>query len=487
MPADPSAALGGPDAAADPSAALGDQHAAADSDDENGREDANKDEAYKRKQKVYAETAISDDERRDFPSIFSEEVDEIIDILKREGKREQYQKLQRDLRNCRDCWINIQFAEEDCNIAKRIMDENKIFDKNKVYKDEITSDKIRLIRRQQPGETDDYYADQIAGYVQLLDDMYRKALEIGYKNLDYHTNKYRAGFNATNENDNFKPYFALELMYELIELRKQDLFKEYNTNVVKKVTHSRYTENSFAIFPYKKRLSDLLKNQCRKSDLINWKSVIESEYKLHRHNPNPMEKSLEDDSITDVTTYKKNISRKQMMDFYEYMMADYDERKQNKANPKRAEMLRLAFKLFDREEEISLPDDPKVTLKDMGVMIDDIIGAKTGYSIGLANSIRLIPDRILNQGKEGTTLKKIGNAIGITSRAPISQEDRDAHARRAAEREERNRTHNWMGFRRAPSGPITDPNVLRSTPGTTLGGKKTKFKKVIKFKTRKRR
>ena len=470
----------------DPTAAIyPDASVATGSDDDDDDEAASNEQ-----QRKYGEDPITDDDRQDYPSIFTDEVDEIIDILTGKGKYEQINKLRRDLRNCRDWHHAVDREQENCELAKQIMDQNKIFEKTKGYKNEISIDKIKMIKPKHGNETDDEYERRMAEDAKLLDEKYEEALKIGYKNTDYHTNKYRAGYNATTVDDNFKPYFALELMYELIEMQKKAYEKEYNKHVVKKVKHSRYRENSFAIFPYKRRLSDLLTNQCRKSDLINWKSVIESEYKLHRHNPNPMEKSLEDDYMTDAVTYKKNISRKQMMDFYLYMNADLDERRQNKANSKRAEMLRLAFKYFDREELLNLEGDPLVTLTQMGELIDEIIGTKSGYSISLANSIRLIPDRILNQGKEGTTLKKIGNAIGITSRSPISREDQDAAAIRAGEREERNRTHNFFGFRRSsayPNASDTPGNFTRANSGTTtLGGKKTKFKKVIKFKTRKR-
>jgi hypothetical protein len=160
-------------------------------------------------------------------------------------------------------------------------------------------------------------------------------------------------------------------------------------------------------------------------------------------------------------------------------------------------------------------------------LIDKIIGTKSGYSISFANAIRMIPDRFWNQGKEGTTLKNIGNAIGITSRLPVSREDLDAHAHafalRAAERVglvDQLNPRNFFGFRTTAADPnapsaatlidrfknLSEPvgarlrerfknvvsesaaGTLKNTnAGTSLGGKKTKFKKVIKFRTRKRR
>ena len=483
------AAAAGVDPAAAAAAAAGvDTAAPVESDDED------MDEQHRLRQKDYAETPINEQERQDYPSIFSDEVDEIIDILSNEGKIEQYQKLQRDLRNCRDTLQNINGHQFLCDLAKKIMDKNVTYERNKNYQDEVTKETLKTLIPKRDDEDDASYESEIEQHFAVIDNAYKEALKIGYKNTDYFTNKYRAGTNATNANDNFKPYFALELMYELLELEKQELEKIYNKHVVKKVKHSEYTENTFAIFPYKRRLHDLLTNQCRKSDLINWKSVLESEYKLHRHNPNERKKRLEADYLSGVLTYKRNIARKHMMEFYDYINVD-DDRKGLSGSKGKAEMLRLYFKYFNRNDVLTLGDSSNVVdLEDMAVLIDDIIGVKSGYSISLANSIRLIPDRIMNQGKEGTTLKRFGNALGITSRAPISSEDQDAAAARAGERQEYNRTHNFLGFRRSeadPNAPAPQGTLKRffglGRAPSGPGGKMTKQKKRIKFKTRKRR
>ena len=261
-----------------------------------------------------------------------------------------------------------------------------------------------------------------------LKNLYDTAVKVRRTDMNYFTSTYRSVFkekdvaNTGEKPENYDPYFAIEYLYETVEKNQIAMKHRYNLLDSERVKLSAYDENSFAIFPYKERLGDLLHPYCTRNDLINWKSTIESEYKLHRNNKNMMEKRLEAFPIIDYNTeMKRNIGAKQINEFILTSATSLERQILKFGGLPRVTQLRHVLELFKLGEIIA-----------QGKTKEDVQQSMTEIQAIQPQAKRSLGQRVADVGyhvgrnlynQEGTAVHSIGKKLSLNAKRTTKRDD----------------------------------------------------------------